>query len=148
MNRKWLLSYRNNNISYRDARGFGGMLSQKNFKWLMQSGAFLMHYFDRLSLKSTTICYKKYRLYTTPDYTLAMCYFASWEILKTCSSWCVFIIFCIKIALVTYWGPHRIIFGPPPKFKKEMDNIYVHFRRVFVEFVVLLSKIWPTNIDF
>ena len=67
MNRKWLLSYRNNNISYRDARGFGGM----------QSGAFLMHYFDRLSLKSTTICYKKYRLYTTPDYTLAMCYFAS-----------------------------------------------------------------------
>ena len=39
-------------------------------------------------------------------------------------------------------------FRPPPKFKKEMDNIYVHFRRVFVEFVVLLSKIWPTNIDF
>ena len=29
-----------------------------------------------------------------------------------------------------------------------MDNIYVHFRRVFVEFVVLLTKIWPTNIDF
>ena len=40
-------------------------------------------------------------------------------------------------------------FRPPPlKFKKEMDNIYVHFRRVFVEFVVILSKIWPTNIDF
>ena len=31
------------------------------------------------------------------------------------ASWCVFIIFCIKIALVTYWGPHRIIFGPPPQ---------------------------------
>ena len=45
--------------------------------------------------------------------------------------------------------PHRIIFGPPPpKFRKEMDNIYVHFRRVFVEFVVLLTTIWPTNIDF
>ena len=29
-----------------------------------------------------------------------------------------------------------------------MDNIYVHFRRVFVEFVVLLTKIWPTNIYF
>ena len=25
MNRKWLLSYRNNDISYRDGRGFGGM---------------------------------------------------------------------------------------------------------------------------
>ena len=37
---------------------------------------------------------------------------------------------------------------PPPRFRKEMDNIYVHFRRVFVEFVVLLTKIWPTNIDF
>ena len=37
---------------------------------------------------------------------------------------------------------------PPPRFRKEMDNIYVHFRRVFVELVVLLTKIWPTNIDF
>ena len=31
MNRKWLLSYRNN-ISYRDARGFGGMLPKKILK--------------------------------------------------------------------------------------------------------------------
>ena len=43
---------------------------------------------------------------------------------------------------------------PPPSqsFRKEMDNIllhfYVHFRRVFVEFVVLLTKILPKNIDF
>ena len=34
---------------------------------------------------------------------------------------------------------------PPPRFKKEVDNMYVHFRRVFVEFA---TKIWPTNIDF
>ena len=26
-----------------------------------------------------------------------------------------------------------------------MDNINVHFRRVFVEFVVFLTKIWPTS---
>ena len=40
-------------------------------------------------------------------------------------------------------------FRPPPqRFRKEMDNIYVHFRRGFVEFVVLLTKIWLTNIDF
>ena len=39
--------------------------------------------------------------------------------------------------------------APPPQgFRKEMDNIYVHFQRVFVEFVVLLTKFWPTNIDF
>ena len=41
-----------------------------------------------------------------------------------------------------YFHPHS------QGFKKEKDNIYVHFRRVFVEFVVLLTKIWPTNIDF
>ena len=29
MNRKWLLSYRNNDISYRDARGLRGMLPEK-----------------------------------------------------------------------------------------------------------------------
>ena len=32
MNRKWLLLYRNNYISYRDARGFGGMLREKILK--------------------------------------------------------------------------------------------------------------------
>ena len=32
LNRKWLLSYRNNGISYRDARGFGGMLPEKILK--------------------------------------------------------------------------------------------------------------------
>ena len=40
LNRKWLLSYRNNDISYRGARGFGGMLPEETLKWLMQSGAF------------------------------------------------------------------------------------------------------------
>ena len=43
----------------------------------------------------------------------------------------------------------RDYFRPPPQsFRKEMDNMYVHFRRVFVEFVVHLTKIWPTTIDF
>ena len=32
INRKLLLSYRNNYISYRDARGFGGMLPEKILK--------------------------------------------------------------------------------------------------------------------
>ena len=32
INRKWLLSYRNNDISYRDARGFGSMLPEKILK--------------------------------------------------------------------------------------------------------------------
>ena len=32
LNRKWLLSYRNSDISYRDARGFGDMLPAKNLK--------------------------------------------------------------------------------------------------------------------
>ena len=32
LNSKWLLSYRNNDISYRDARGFGVMLPEKILK--------------------------------------------------------------------------------------------------------------------
>ena len=32
LNRKWLLSYRNSDISYRDARGFGYMLPAKILK--------------------------------------------------------------------------------------------------------------------
>ena len=32
MNRKWLLSYRNKDISYRDARRFGSMLPEKILK--------------------------------------------------------------------------------------------------------------------
>ena len=42
------------------------------------------------------------------------------------------------------------LFSPPQKksFRKDMDNIHGQFQRVFVEFVVLLTKIWPTNIYF
>ena len=32
LNRKWLLSYRNSDISYRDARGLGDMLPAKILK--------------------------------------------------------------------------------------------------------------------
>ena len=32
LNRKWVLSYRNSDISYRDARGFGDMLPVKILK--------------------------------------------------------------------------------------------------------------------
>ena len=44
----------------------------------------------------------------------------------------------------------RNYFRPPPPQSCRMllANIYVHFRRVFVEFVVLLTKICTTNIDF
>ena len=34
----------------------------------------------------------------------------------------------------------RDYFRPPPSIRKEMDNIYVHFLKVFVEFVVLLTR--------
>ena len=64
-----------------------------------------------------------------------------------------------KNSIGHYYVPHRphgIIFGPmhPQSFRKEMNNIvyllnsYVHFPRVFVEFVTLLTKIWSQNIDF
>ena len=34
MNRKWLLSYRNNDIRYRDARGVRGYAPRENFKMI------------------------------------------------------------------------------------------------------------------
>ena len=41
---------------------------------------------------------------------------------------------------------------PPPIYRKEIDNLFiifcVHFQKLFVEFVVLLTKIWPKNFDF
>ena len=41
LTRKWLLLYyRNSDLSYRNARGFGGMFSEKILILLMQSGAF------------------------------------------------------------------------------------------------------------
>ena len=46
MNRKWLPSYRNNDISCRDAKGFWGMLPEKILKckiWYV-----LMYYFDQI----------------------------------------------------------------------------------------------------
>ena len=48
---KWLLSYRNNDISYRDARGFGCILPEKNLKCLVRSGAFGCIILIRFSLK-------------------------------------------------------------------------------------------------
>ena len=42
----------------------------------------------------------------------------------------------------------------PQSFRKEMNNIryllnfQIHFQRVFVEFVALITKIWAKNIDF
>ena len=59
-----------------------------------------------------------------------------------------FNIFYNKIALVTYWRPHGIIFASPPpevlekKWAVYVLYFYVHFPSVFVEFVVLVTKIW------
>ena len=47
------------------------------------------------------------------------------------------------------WKTSRDYFRPPPQcFRKEMDSIYVQFRRVFVQFGVLLTKICPKYNDF
>ena len=58
--------------------------------------------------------------------------------------------FCIKIALVTSQEYLR----PPPQTKVlERNEQYIYyicmniFRRVFVEFAVLLTKVCPKNID-
>ena len=60
LNKKWLLSYRNNDISYRDAMELGDMLPEKILKWLMQSGAFWCIILKRLSLKKVPLFIIKY----------------------------------------------------------------------------------------
>ena len=48
LNKKWLLSHRNNYISYRDARGFGDMLPQK-IEMIDAIWCVLMYYFDQIT---------------------------------------------------------------------------------------------------
>ena len=48
MNRKWLLSYRNNDISYSDARGFRGHAPRENFEMINAIWCVLMYYFDQI----------------------------------------------------------------------------------------------------
>ena len=48
LNRKWLLSYRNSDISYRDARGFGDMLPAKNFEMIDAIWLVLIYYLDQI----------------------------------------------------------------------------------------------------
>ena len=48
LNRKWLLSYRNIDISYRDARGFWGHAPHENFAMIDAIWLVLMYYFDQI----------------------------------------------------------------------------------------------------
>ena len=47
LNRKWLLSYRNNDINYRDAMGLGDMIPE-NFEKTDAIWCILMYYFDQI----------------------------------------------------------------------------------------------------
>ena len=48
LNRKWLLSYRNSDISYKDARGFGSYAPRKTFKMIDAIWLVFMYYFDQI----------------------------------------------------------------------------------------------------
>ena len=76
LNRKWLLSHRNNDISYRDAREFGGIYApRENFEKINAIS---------LSLKRVPLLIIKHFdfSYTLVGYSLAMGYFAHREILE------------------------------------------------------------------
>ena len=95
----------------------------------------LMYYFDQIKSKKSTIIYYKNIDYSyTPGYTIAISYFAP------------------RVKTYSY-RTSRDYFAPPPKLLEKKWTIYllylyVHFQRVFVEFVVFLTKIWSKNIDF
>ena len=48
LNRKWLLSYRNNDISDRDAMGLGGHAPREIFQMIDVSWCVLIYYFDQI----------------------------------------------------------------------------------------------------
>ena len=48
LNGKWLLSYRNNDISYREARGYA---PRENFEMIDAIWCVLMYYFDQIKSK-------------------------------------------------------------------------------------------------
>ena len=74
----------NNDISYRDAAGFGGMLPEKILKWLLQSGAFWCVILIRLYLKKVPLFIIKHIDYSyTHGYTLAMGYLLPENFLKS-----------------------------------------------------------------
>ena len=77
----------------------------------------------------------------TPGYTLAMGYFAPREIKKnTCSSSCVFITFCIKIAWITNGGQYIFMYI----FKAyllSLSHFYIQFAiKIFI--VTVTAKCW------
>ena len=76
LNRKWLLSYRNNDISYRDAREFGDIYAPREHFEKINAIS--------LSLKRVPLLIIKHFdfSYTLVGYTLAMGYFAHREILE------------------------------------------------------------------
>ena len=51
LNRKWLLSYRSNDISNREARGFGGHAPRENLEMIDAFWYLLMYYFDQIKSK-------------------------------------------------------------------------------------------------
>ena len=63
LNKKWLLSHRNNYISYSDARGFG-TCSRKNFEMIDAIWCVLMYYFDQITSYKSTIIYYKNNYYS------------------------------------------------------------------------------------
>ena len=67
----------NSDSSYRDARGFGGMLLEIIWEWLMQSGVFWCVILIWLSLKKVSLfIFLNIDYSYTPGYTLAISYFA------------------------------------------------------------------------
>ena len=48
LNRKWLLSYRNSDISYRDARKWCLHAPRENFEMIHAIWCVLMYYFDQI----------------------------------------------------------------------------------------------------
>ena len=48
LNRKWLFSYRNSDISYRDARGARGHAPRENFEMIDAIWCVLLYYFDQI----------------------------------------------------------------------------------------------------
>ena len=70
LNRKWLLSYRNNDVSYREAKGLGAYATRENLEMIDAIWHVLMYYFDQIIFKKVPLFIIKISIIATHLATL------------------------------------------------------------------------------
>ena len=95
-----------------------------------------MHYFDRLSLKSTTICYKKILIIATHLATFLLCGFCFLRNFKKHALVDAFYHILHKNSIGHLLRTSQDYFRPPPKVLEKKWTIFIY---IFEEYLLSLS---------